>query len=100
LELRRPFGITDTLLSEKTADSIWERCNALLAQDDFTARGIMQQMNVKMVGTTDDPLDDLQHHRALAQDGSFGVKVLPSWRPDKAFNIEADSFLPWIEKLE
>lgn len=100
LELRRPFGITDTLLSEKTADSIWERCNALLAQDDFTARGIMQQMNVKMVGTTDDPLDDLQHHRALAQDGSFSVKVLPSWRPDKAFNIEAESFLPWIEKLE
>ncbi|MDU6389291.1 MULTISPECIES: glucuronate isomerase [unclassified Pantoea] len=100
LELRRPFGITDTLLSEKTADSIWERCNALLAQDDFTARGIMQQMKVKMVGTTDDPLDDLQHHRALAQDGSFGVKVLPSWRPDKAFNIEAESFLPWIEKLE
>lgn len=100
LELRRPFGITDTLLSEKTADSIWERCNALLAQDDFTARGIMQQMNVKMVGTTDDPLDDLQHHRALAQDGSFGVKVLPSWRPDKAFNIEADGFLGWIEKLE
>ncbi|CAK6489102.1 Uronate isomerase [Pantoea sp. Nvir] len=100
LELRRPFGITDTLLSEKTADAIWDRCNALLAQDDFTARGIMQQMNVKMVGTTDDPLDDLQHHRALAQDGSFDVKVLPSWRPDKAFNIEADGFLAWIEKLE
>ncbi len=100
LELRRPFGITDTLLSEKTADAIWDRCNALLAQDDFTARGIMQQMNVKMVGTTDDPLDDLQHHRTLAQDGSFGVKVLPSWRPDKAFNIEADGFLGWIEKLE
>ncbi|WP_239953664.1 glucuronate isomerase [Pantoea sp. Z09] len=100
LELRRPFGITDILLSEKTADSIWDRCNDLLAQDAFTARGIMQQMNVKMVGTTDDPLDDLQHHRALAQDGSFSVKVLPSWRPDKAFNIEAESFLPWIEKLE
>jgi len=100
LELRRPFGITDTLLSEKTADDIWERCNALLAQDDFTARGIMQQMNVKMVGTTDDPLDDLQHHRALAQDDSFSVKVLPSWRPDKAFNIEAEGFLAWIEKLE
>lgn len=100
LELRRPFSITDTLLSEKTADDIWERCNALLAQDDFTARGIMQQMNVKMVGTTDDPLDDLQHHRALAQDGSFSVKVLPSWRPDKAFNIEAEGFLAWIEKLE
>ena len=100
LELRRPFGITDTLLSEKTADSIWHRCNELLAQDSFTARGIMQQMKVKMVGTTDDPLDDLRHHHALAQDSSFTVKVLPSWRPDKAFNIEAETFLPWIETLE
>ncbi len=100
LELRRPFGITDTLLSEKTADSIWHRCNELLAQDSFTTRGIMQQMKVKMVGTTDDPLDDLRHHRALADDTSFSVKVLPSWRPDKAFNIEADTFLPWIETLE
>ncbi|EFM20056.1 MULTISPECIES: glucuronate isomerase [unclassified Pantoea] len=100
LELRWPFGITDTLLSEKTADSIWHRCNELLAQDSFTTRGIMQQMKVKMVGTTDDPLDDLRHHRALADDTSFSVKVLPSWRPDKAFNIEADTFLPWIETLE
>ncbi|MDQ0631460.1 glucuronate isomerase [Pantoea agglomerans] len=100
LELRRPFGITDTLLSEKTADSIWHRCNELLAQDSFTTRGIMQQMKVKMVGTTDDPLDDLRHHRALADDASFSVKVLPSWRPDKAFNIEAETFLPWIETLE
>lgn len=79
LELRRPFGITDTLLSEKTADTIWHRCNELLAQDSFTTRGIMQQMKVKMVGTTDDPLDDLRHHRALADDASFSVKVLPSW---------------------
>ncbi|MGD9426027.1 glucuronate isomerase [Pantoea sp. NSTU24] len=100
LELRRPFGITGTLLSENTADDIWERCNALLAQESFTTRGIMQQMKVKMVGTTDDPLDDLRHHRAIADDASFSVKVLPSWRPDKAFNIEAASFLPWIESLE
>ena len=100
LELRRPFGISDTLLSEKTADNIWDRCNDLLAQDEFTTRGIMKQMNVKMVGTTDDPLDDLSHHRALADDTHFDVKVLPSWRPDKAFNIEAETFLPWVQNLE
>lgn len=100
LELRRPFGITGTLLSETTADSIWDRCNALLAQESFTTRGIMQQMNVKMVGTTDDPLDDLRYHRAMADDASFSVKVLPSWRPDKAFNIDAETFLPWIAALE
>ncbi len=99
LELRRPFGITDVLLNEQSADRIWQQCNELLAQDAFSARGIMQQMKVKMVGTTDDPLDDLQHHRKLAQDSSFDVKVLPSWRPDKAFNIELESFLPWIQRL-
>lgn len=100
LELRRPFGVTGKLLSPKTADEIWEQCNALLAQDQFSARGIMQQMNVKMVGTTDDPVDSLEHHATVAKDSSFSVKVLPSWRPDKAFNIEADGFLGWIEKLE
>ncbi|MRT41382.1 glucuronate isomerase [Enterobacteriaceae bacterium RIT702] len=100
LELRRPFGITDVLLNEQSAERIWQQCNELLAQDAFSARGIMQQMKVKMVGTTDDPLDHLQHHRKLAQDNSFDVKVLPSWRPDKAFNIELESFLPWIQRLE
>ncbi|MFV8768202.1 glucuronate isomerase, partial [Yersinia enterocolitica] len=66
LELRRPFGITGKLLSPTTADEIWQRGNELLAQDSFSARGIMQQMNVKMVGTTDDPIDDLRHHKAIA----------------------------------
>lgn len=100
LELRRPFGITGKLLSPSTACEIWERGNELLAQDDFSARGIMKQMNVKMVGTTDDPIDSLEHHKAVAQDPSFDVKVLPSWRPDKAFNIEAGTFVDYMKKLE
>lgn len=100
LELRRPFGITDKLLSPATADEIWTRCNALLAQDNFSARGIMKQMKVKMVGTTDDPIDSLAHHKAIAGDSSFDIKVLPSWRPDKAFNIEAETFNDYLHKLE
>ncbi|ACY83283.1 glucuronate isomerase [Edwardsiella piscicida] len=99
LELRRPFGITDTLLSAATAEDIWTRCNRMLAEDSFTARGIMGQMNVKMVGTTDDPIDDLRHHRTIAADSSFTTKVLPSWRPDKAFNIDAALFSDYIAKL-
>ncbi len=99
LELRRPFGITGTLLSGNTADDIWNRCNALLERDEFSARGIMKQMNVKMVGTTDDPIDDLSHHKAIALDRSFDVKVLPSWRPDKAFNIDAAIFPEYMQKL-
>ncbi len=96
LELRRPFGITGKLLSPSTADEIWDQCNDLLAQDAFSARGIMKQMNVKMVGTTDDPIDSLEHHAAVAKDNSFDIKVLPSWRPDKAFNIELATFNDYV----
>nr|CAB3503774.1 unnamed protein product [Digitaria exilis] len=99
LELRRPFGITGKLLSPATADEIWDRCNELLAQDTFSARGIMKQMNVKMVGTTDDPIDSLEHHAVVARDTSFDIKVLPSWRPDKAFNIEQATFNDYMAKL-
>lgn len=98
LELRRPFGITDRLLNPETAKGIWDECNEKLAQKEFSARGIMQQMNVKMVGTTDDPIDSLENHAKIAQDG-FPVKVLPSWRPDKAFKIDADIFVEYLDKL-
>ncbi|HEY3590401.1 MAG TPA: glucuronate isomerase, partial [Buttiauxella sp.] len=98
LELRRPFGITGKLLSPTTADEIWNECNELLKQDSFSARGIMKQMNVKMVGTTDDPIDDLRFHRQIALD-AFETKVLPSWRPDKAFNIEQATFAEYMSKL-
>lgn len=100
LELRRPFGITDKLLSPATAREIWDRGNEMLAQDNFSARGIMKQMNVKLVGTTDDPVDSLIHHKSVAADGSFDIKVLPSWRPDKAFNIELEGFNDYMKRLE
>lgn len=52
-----------------------------------------------MVGTTDDPIDSLEHHAEIAKDGSFTIKVLPSWRPDKAFNIEQATFNDYMAKL-
>ncbi|NDL63579.1 glucuronate isomerase [Acerihabitans arboris] len=100
LELRRPFGITDKLLTPATAREIWDRGNEMLAQDNFSARGIMKQMNVKLAGTTDDPVDSLVHHKTVADDASFNIKVLPSWRPDKAFNIEAEGFNDYMKRLE
>lgn len=101
LELDRPFGISDVLLSEKTAEQVWRRTSALLATREFTTRGIMNQMKVKLVCTTDDPVDDLSHHRAMAADPDFPVTVLPAFRPDKGIHIEApDTFRAWVEKLE
>ncbi|WP_456295345.1 glucuronate isomerase [Vibrio sp. AK197] len=99
LELRRPFGITDINLNETNAERVWDQCNEMLASPEFSARAIMQKMNVEMVGTTDDPIDNLAEHRLVAEDANFDVKMLPSWRPDKAFNIHLDTFKAYIEQL-
>jgi len=100
LELKRPFGISDRLLSPDTAEGIWEACNARLAEPGFSARGIMQQMNVVLVCTTDDPTDDLAHHAAIAADASFPIRVLPAFRPDKAMAVESpEAFNAWVDKL-
>jgi len=93
LELKRPFGISDRLLDPGTARGIWDECNAKLATPAFSARGIMKQMRVVLVCTTDDPTDSLEWHRALAADTSFDVTVLPAWRPDKV--LAADDPAQW-----
>ena len=81
LELKRYFGI-DERLSRATAESIWERTNAMLAGDGFSARALMARSNVKVVCTTDDPDDSLEWHERLAADFRE-VRVLPAWRPDR-----------------
>jgi glucuronate isomerase len=89
LELKRPFGISNRLFSVETAKGIWEEANAKLRLPEFSTRGIMQQMDVKLVCTTDDPIDSLEFHEAIAADSSFGIKVLPTFRPDKAIQFAA-----------
>ena len=98
LELKRYFGITD-LLSENTAEKIWKKANAKLATPAFTTQGLLKKMNVKVVCTTDDPVDDLAHHRAFAKSG-HPTKMLPAFRPDKALSVHSPaSFNPWVEQL-
>ncbi len=99
LELRRPFGLSNIVLNEDTAERVWNETNDMLATPEFSARSIMQKMNVEMVGTTDDPLDDLAAHKIVAEDKAFPVQMLPSWRPDKAFNIHLDTFPAYMEAL-
>ena len=104
MELKDPFGVTGKLLCSETAREIYEHCNALLQTEEFRARGLMDHFRVKVVCTTDDPTDDLQHHEKLAEEfaaGTFGVKVLPAFRPDKAMAVErVKDFTAWIIKLE
>ena len=99
MELRRPFGVTK-LLSPSTARKIYDETTALLNTPEFSARGIMRKMNVELVCTTDDPIDNLEHHIKARNDG-FEVKVLPTWRPDKAMMVEnAETFNAYLSKLE
>ncbi len=98
LELARYFGITD-LLTPKTADAIWNRTREQLAQPGFSARGFMTRSNVRLVCTTDDPCDALEHHAAVKASG-FAVQVLPTWRPDKVLAIDRPDFWnAWIDRL-
>lgn len=84
LELRRPFGITDRLLEPRTARSVWDECNAQLSQPAFSTRGLLAQMNVEVVCTTDDPCDDLRFHQALRAEPPGRTRVFPAFRPDRA----------------
>jgi glucuronate isomerase len=96
-ELKRYFDI-DELLNPDTAHDIYEKVNKKLKV--MKARDMIQMMNVEAICTTDDPLDDLKWHELIADDESFNVKVLPTFRPDKAVNIEMSWFVDWVKKLE
>lgn len=99
IELQRYFGI-DLMLSADTADEVWDRANARLAEDDFCVHGILKKFDVRVVGTTDDPADPLDDHAAIAA-SDLGTVVAPTFRPDKAFLVDRPELLkPWIAKLE
>jgi len=100
LELSRYFGISDRLLCPETADYIWSEGNLRLQDPACSARGLMQQSKVVLACTTDDPTDDLRHHKGLAEDSSFDIAVLPAWRPDKAMSVEDPAaFNSWVDRL-
>jgi glucuronate isomerase len=101
LELKRYFDISDKLLNSDTAGEIYDTCSEMLQAKSFSTRGILQRMNVKVVCTTDDPVDALAHHQHIKADESFGIKILPAFRPDKAMGVESpEGFNQWVAKLE
>ena len=100
LELKRFFGVND-LLGPDTAEKIWNACNDRLSEPTFTVRSVLSSLNVLLVCTTDDPVDTLEHHIALANDPTFPTTVLPTFRPDKALAVEDPAdFNAWVAELE
>lgn len=98
MELQRPFGV-HKILNGESAKEIYDSCTALLQKDEFSCRGLLKQFNVEVVCTTDDPIDSLEHHRAIKKSG-FNVQVLPTFRPDKAMAVEdPESFNAYIDQL-
>ncbi len=99
LELKRYFEIDD-LLTEENADTIWERANARIQDESFNVSAILEQFRVKVVCTTDDPLDSLEHHKEIAAQ-QHPVKVFPTYRPDKGMALnDLAAWNKWVDSLQ
>ncbi len=97
LELSRHFGIQE-LLSPKTAESIYNRASEMLQSPEFSTLNLLKKMKVEMVGTTDDPVDSLEHHKKIKESNS--LKVLPTFRADNVLKIEdSGNFTLYLQKL-
>lgn len=100
LELKRYFGVQGRLLDSTTAKGIYEQCSEMLRSPEFSVRSIMRKMNVKLVCTTEGPLDTLEDHQKIRQDG-FEVQIHTAWRPDQAMAVEdVQKVNLFIQKLE
>ena len=99
LELRRYFDI-NSLLNSQSAHTIYQESSSKLQEPEFSPRGLLEKMNVKLICTTDDPIDSLEHHQTIKQD-QWGIKVLPAFRPDKAMKVDsAAEFNAYVNQLE
>lgn len=98
LELRRYFGY-EGVLNSSTAEEVWQLCSEKLSAPEMSAKGLISSSNAEVICTTDDPIDTLEWHKAIADDKTFTSRVLPAWRPDKAMNIEKAGFADYISEL-
>ncbi|AFR70254.1 glucuronate isomerase [Brachyspira pilosicoli B2904] len=101
LELQRYFDIYE-VINEDNANTIWQKANEKL--ENMTVKDILKKFKVHTIGTTDDPIDNLEYHKLInegkAKIGKIDTKVVPSFRPDKAINIDMPDFSDYIKKLE
>ena len=98
LELKRYFGV-EKLLNRETAREIYDHCNEKLKDPALSVRGIIDRSKVRLICTTDDPVDDLAFHKEIAGDPSCKVKVLPAFRPDRAVHLEKPDFPQYAARL-
>ncbi len=98
LELKNYFGY-EGVLNGETAEEVWNLTAEKLKSADMGVRGLIEKSNVAFIGTTDDPIDSLEWHRKIAEDETMKTVVGPSFRPDKALNIDKAGWKEYIETL-
>ncbi len=98
LELKRYFDF-DEVLTKKNAKEAYDHCNKVINSGGFDVASILNKFNVELICTTDDPIDSLEYHKQIADDDRFTTKVLPTFRPSNAMNIENETFVGYINKL-
>lgn len=98
LELKNYFGF-EGVLNGNTADEVWDLACEKLAKSDMGVRGLIEKSNVAFIGTTDDPVDSLEWHKKIAADSTMMAVVAPSFRPDKALNIDKAGWMEYIKQL-
>jgi glucuronate isomerase len=99
LELQRYFGVNE-ILNPTSAKGIYDATSAMLQDPSYSTQGLIQKMNVRVICTTDDPIDTLEYHQQI-KDSDFGVKVFPAYRPDKAMEVNnAANFALYVRKVE
>lgn len=99
LELQRYFGVKE-ILNPSSAKGIYEQCSSMLQESTYSTQGLIQKMNVRVICTTDDPVDNLEWHQKI-KDSNFPVKVFPAFRPDKAMEVNnTASFALYVKKVE
>jgi glucuronate isomerase len=98
LELKTFFDVKE-ILKERNAEDIYNFCNKKIQEEGLSPVKFIESSNVKLICTTDDPIDDLEYHKLLASKNDLSFKVLPTFRPDKAVNILNKDFADYIQKL-
>ncbi len=91
------FGLTDRL-SADTADAYYDRVNAALATPEFRPRALFDRFGIEVLATTEGPLDDLRHHKAIGASG-WGGRVVTTYRPDAVVDPEGGGFSTKIQAL-
>lgn len=98
MELKAYFGVDD-LLNGENAEKIYDAANEKLQQDSHSAVGLLEQMDVKVVCSTDDPADSLEYHIQYREAPKGSFQLFPTWRPDKILRIEDESYTDYVTRL-